>query len=266
VLQDKTVFITGASAGIGAALARQFAAEGANLVLLARRLDRLQALAAELGTRGKVLALACDVTQDGALEDAAATAERELGGIDVVVANAGFAVTGRFEKLDLDDYRRQFETNVFGVLRTIKATLPALKRARGRLAIMGSVVGYLPSPGVSPYSMSKFALRALADTLHDELHPHSVTVTLLTPGFVVSDIGRVDNHGRRHDRDSGRAPRWLRMPTDQAARAMVAAIDAGKREAIITRHAQLAVFLQRHCPWLTRALLRAAAGRRPPPT
>ncbi|HSZ84188.1 MAG TPA: SDR family NAD(P)-dependent oxidoreductase [Polyangia bacterium] len=264
--KDKTVLVTGASAGIGAALARELGARGANLVLAARRRERLLALAAELGARASVVVVEVDVTRDGSVEAAVAEAERAFGGLDVVVANAGFAVTGRFERLSLDDYRRQLETNVFGVLRTIQAALPAIKRARGRVAIMGSVVGHIPTPGVSPYAMSKFAVRALAEALHDELRDDGVTVTLLSPGFVVSDIGRVDNHGERHDRDGARAPAWLRMPTDEAARQIVAAIEARRREAVITAHGRFGVFVYRHAPWLVRAALRLsrrrAAGRR----
>jgi short-subunit dehydrogenase len=261
VLQNKTVFITGASAGIGAALAREFAAHGANLVLTARRRDRLDALAAELGARAKVLTVVADVTVDGALEAAAAAAEQALGGIDIVVANAGFAVIGRVDRLTLDDVRRQLETNVFGVLRTIYATLPALKRSRGQLAIMGSVIGHVPSPGAAPYAMSKFAIRALAETLHDELRADGVSVTLLSPGFVMSELGRVDNQGRLHDRDASRAPAWLRRPTALVAREIVAAIETRKRDAIITTHGKVGVFLYRHFPWLVQAAIRVF-GRR----
>src|SRR5262249_11416949 len=113
---DHVVFITGASSGIGAALAREFAKPGASLVLAARRTDRLEKLASELGRNGRrAIALACDVTRDGDLERAAAAVRDAFGRIDVVVANAGFSVVGTFERLTLDDYRRQFETNVFGV-------------------------------------------------------------------------------------------------------------------------------------------------------
>jgi short-subunit dehydrogenase len=147
-------------------------------------------------------------------------------------------------------------------MRTIYATLPELKRTRGRLAIIGSVSGYVATPGASAYSMSKFAVRALAESLHYELARDGVTVTLISPGFVVSEIGRVDNQGQLHDRDASRAPDWLRMPTAEAARQIVAAIDAGRREAIITGHGKALVFLSRHVPWLLRALLRAGAKRR----
>jgi short-subunit dehydrogenase len=256
VLQGKTVLLTGASAGIGAAVARELALHGANLVLAARRRDRLDALAAELGSRVKVVAVTADVTRDGDLEAAVAEAERTFGGLDIAVANAGFAVTGRVERLSLDDHRRQLETNLFGVLRTVYAALPALKRSRGQVAIMGSAAGHVPSPGTAPYSMSKFALRALAEALYDELAPQGVGVTLLSPGFVVSDIGRVDNQGVRHEEDGSRVPAWLRIPTDRAARQIVAAIETRRREAIIGAHAKLAVFVYRHFPWLVRAALR----------
>jgi short-subunit dehydrogenase len=264
VFRGKGVFITGASSGIGAALAREMAARGANLALVARRKDRLEALAAELGgatPETKVIALAADVTRDGSLEEAAATAEQALGSIDVTVANAGFAVVGPLVRLDLAAYRRQLETNVFGVLRTVYATLPALRRARGRLAFMGSVAGHVPTPAVSPYNMSKFAVRALAECLRDELRSVGVTVTLISPGFVVSDIGRVDNEGNLRDRDTSKSPPWMRMPTAEAARQIASAIAAGRREAIITGHGKAAVFLYRHFPWLIQAALRRRRKR-----
>ena len=113
----QVVFITGASSGIGAALAREFARRGADLALAARRTDRLAALAAEITKSGRrALVLACDVTLDSDLEAAVARTREAFGRIDVVVANAGFGVVGSVESLGVDDFRRQFETNVFGVL------------------------------------------------------------------------------------------------------------------------------------------------------
>jgi short-subunit dehydrogenase len=261
VLQGKTVLVTGASAGIGAAVARELALHGANLVLAARRRERLDALAVELGARVRVAVVEADVTRDGDLERAVAAAVSTFGGLDIAVANAGFAVTGRFERLTLADHRRQLETNVFGVLRTAYAALPALRRARGQLVVMGSVAGHVPGPGLSAYSMSKFALRAFAESLHAELARDGVGVTLLSPGFVVSDLGRVDNQGRLHAEDASRVPRWLRLDTAEAARQIVSAIETRPREAIITTHGKLLVFLYRHAPALARALLRAFARR-----
>ncbi|HET6281749.1 MAG TPA: SDR family NAD(P)-dependent oxidoreductase [Polyangia bacterium] len=261
-MRSKAVLITGASAGIGAGLARELARRGARLLLTARRPDRLQELAAELGSLTQVVTAAADVTRDGDLEAAVATGVAAFGGIDVAIANAGFSVTGPLTRLTTADYRRQFETNFFGVLRTIYAALPQLKLSRGRIAVIGSVSGHLPAPFMSPYVASKFALRGLCESVHDELAPRGITVTLISPGFVVSDIGRVDNLGVLGDEDHSPAPGWLRMPTAKAARQIADAITARRREAIITGHGKAGVWIYRHLPILHRAVIGAISRRR----
>jgi short-subunit dehydrogenase len=264
--EGSVAFITGASSGIGAALARELAREGADVALLARRVDRLEALSTEIAGLGRrALVLAGDVTRDGDLEAAAARAREALGRIDLVVANAGFGVMGTVEKLSLDDYRRQFETNVFGVLRTIRATLGELRRTRGTLVIVGSVSGYVSLPGGSPYSMSKAALRPLADSLQAELRPSGVSVVLIIPGFVESEIRQVDNRGEYHPDAPDVVPPWLRMPTARAARRILRAVGRRRREAVITGHGKVLVFLQRHFPGLLGMLLRLGPQARPSP-
>jgi short-subunit dehydrogenase len=256
------VFITGASSGIGAGLARAYARRGAHLALAARRTDRLDALARELTAGGRrALVLAADVTRDGDLEAAAARTREAFGRIDVVVANAGFGVVGPVERLGLDDFRRQFETNVFGVLRTLYATLDDLKRSRGRFAIIGSVSGHLSTPGGAPYAMSKFAVRALAEALRHELRPAGIAVTLISPGFVESEIRLVDNQGKLRTEGRDVVPGWLRMDTDVAARKIVRAIEHRRREAIITGHGKAAVFLQRHVPGVMSKLVGMSGYR-----
>ena len=255
----QVVLITGASSGIGAALAREFARQGADLALLARRQDRLAALSTEIERPGRrALVLAADVAVDGDVEKAVAAALVAFGRLDVVVANAGFGVVGPVERLTLDDYRRQFETNVFGVLRTVRASLEALKASRGRLAIVGSVAGYIATPGASPYSMSKFAIRGLAQTLSYELAPTGVSVTLVTPGYVESEIRRVDNTGVFRAESREPIPAWLIMPAPRAARQIVRAIARRRREVVITGHGKVGVFVQRHAPWLIAATIRLA--------
>ncbi len=253
----KVVLITGASSGIGAALGREFAARGASVALLARRADRLRAVAAEIHGRGcRALAIPCDVTRDGDLERAVAVTVAGFGRIDVAVANAGFGVVGPFARLRLDDYRRQFETNVFGVLRTAHATLAQLRASRGVLAIVGSVTGYISVPGGSPYAMSKFSVRAFAEALRGELAADGVAVVLLTPGFVASEIRRVDNRGRLHPDAPDPLPRLLRLPAEKAARKIIRAVAGRRRELVFTPLGKTAVLLQRHAPWLVRSLLR----------
>jgi len=262
------VFITGASSGIGAALAREFADEGADVALAARRVDRLEALASQIGKTGRrAVVIACDVTRDGDLERAAGQARAALGKLDVVVANAGFGVTGKLETLSLDDYRRQLETNVFGVLRTIYATLDDLKKTRGRLVLIGSVSGHVAVPGSSAYSMSKFAVRGLADSLGHELASYGVAVTLISPGFVESEIGQVDNRGVWRPQAPRRPlPASVVMATPTAARKIVRAVARRRREVVITGFGKAAVVLQRHAPWLLAAIIRrfGIKGRREP--
>jgi short-subunit dehydrogenase len=261
---NRTVLITGASSGIGEALAEEFAEQGAQLVLAARRKERLEALATRLekvGTRSRVVE--CDVTRDGDLERAVQAAVEAFGSLDIVVANAGFGVAGDFGELSLDDYRRQFETNVFGVLRTAFAALPELRKSRGSLVLLGSVAGHVSLPGSTPYSMSKFAVRAFSEGLHAELAAEGVSVTLISPGFVRSEIRRVDNQGRLRegaDQLEEHTFRSLVMPADRAAREIVSAVAAGRREAIITGHGKAAVWVQRHFPWVFH--LAAARGLR----
>lgn len=259
------VFVTGGSSGIGAALAKEFARRGARVVIAARSGHRLEAVREEIRRGGGwAEAVVSDVTDDASVVSAVDRAVALLGGLDVVVANAGFGVVGKVEELDLDDFRRQFETNVFGVLRTVKAAVPHLKKSRGVLAIMGSVSGYLAVPGSAPYSMSKFAVRALAESLRGELAPYGVSVVLVSPGFVESNIRRVDNRGVLHEDAPDSAPARLVMPAAKAARIMVRAILKRQAEVVVTGHGKLAVFLARHFPGLVRRLTAQTHARGQP--
>ena len=240
----KVVLITGASAGIGAAMAREFAREGANTVLVARRTERIEAMAAELTKAGRrSVAVAGDVTQDGDIERAVALARKEFGRLDVTVANAGILIRGRIVTLKLDDYRKQLETNTFGVLRTILATLPALVETQGRIVIIGSLIGMVSIPGGTPYCMSKFALNGLCDGLSHELSPDGVSVTHVMSGFVDTEIY---NNVRLR-----RPPHKLIVLTaDQAAHRIVSAAYRRKRNLSLPWPTKMAIFLQRHFPWL----------------
>lgn len=242
----EVVLITGASSGIGAALAEVYAKKGATLILWARRQSRLQELANKLTDMGAtVKIITCDVTRDEQVETSMVESIKAFGRIDTIIANAGFGVAGTFRNLQLDDYRRQFETNIFGVLRTIKTVLPEIIKNHGRIAIVGSVAGYVPLPGSSPYSMSKASIKAFSDALYHELKPLGSSVTLISPGFVDSEIRRVDNLGV-HKPGKDPIPHWLRMRTDLAARQIVKAIALRKREKVITGHGKIIVFLARH--------------------
>jgi len=256
-LRGKVAFVTGASSGIGHALALEYARRGASVAISARRGDRLDDIARDLeGAGHSVLPIVCDVCRENDLSAAVQAVLDEFGHLDHVVANAGFAVSGPLRKLEIDDYRRQFETNVFGVLRTVMATRQALIESQGHLAIVGSINGIVALPRVSPYCMSKFAVHALAQSFRYELKTEGVTTTLIAPGFIDSEIRLVNNRGQYDGDRHETIPEWLRMRSDIAAKKIVTAIVKGKRTAVITGHGKLAAILARHTPWLVDILIR----------
>lgn len=262
--QNKSILITGASSGIGEELAWQLSQLNARLTLTARRRELLDALAKRITVSGKPAPLVqvADVTHHSDLAQAVSESLRAYNKLDVVIANAGFGVVGPFKKLALEDYRRQFETNVFGLLRTVFTALPAIEQSRGNIVLIGSVSGWAATPGASPYAMSKFAVRALANAITSELALSSVKVTLISPGFVASNIRRIDNQGALHESAKEPIPAWLVMPTDKAVRQILRAIARGKREAIITGHGKALVAISRFTPWILRlAGHRMAANR-----
>ncbi len=246
---NQVVWITGGGSGIGRSLALAFAGEGASVAVSGRREDRLQEVVRELEAHGaKGLAVRCDVTDEASVAEAVQKVVRTFGGLDVAVANAGFTVAGRIEKLSAADWRRQLDVNVIGTAMTARYAIPHLRERKGRLALVGSVAAMMSSRGIGAYSASKYAVRAIGQTLAIELHGSGVTCTTIHPGFIESEIAQVDNQGRFDaSRKDGR-PKNLMWPTDRAARVMVDAIAARKREYTFTGHGKVGAFVGRHVP------------------
>jgi len=258
-MKDHVVLITGASSGIGEAAARELVRRGAKVALCARRTDLLEKVAAELrAAGGSAIAVACDVTKDGDCEAAVARTVAEWGKLDVLLANAGFALAGRLEALSIDDYRRQLETNFFGALRALKAALPELKKSRGRIGVVGSVNGFIGTPATSAYCASKFAVRGLCDAIRPELKPFGVSVTHIAPGFVESEIRHKDNREVVHASSKDPVPAWLVASAESAANEIVNALSRRKREQVVTFHGKVFVFLERHLSWLVARLVGVA--------
>lgn len=249
--ENKVVWITGGGSGIGKALALGFGKEGATVAVSGRREDRLQAVVEELASHGaKGLAVRCDVTDEASVAEAVQKVVRTLGGLDVAVANAGFSVAGRVEKLSAADWRRQLDVNVIGVAMTARYAIPHLRERNGRLALIGSVASMLVSPGMGAYSASKYAVRAIGQALSAELHGTGVSCTTIHPGYIESEIAQVDNQGRFDAQREDRRPKNLMWPADRAARVMVDAIAKRKREYTFTGHGKVGAFAGRHMPGL----------------
>jgi NADP-dependent 3-hydroxy acid dehydrogenase YdfG len=204
-------FITGASTGIGAATARRAAAAGDRVVLLARRREALDALAAELGQE-HAHALACDVTDWDQIEAAAAAALQRFGRIDVVFANAGFGATRGFLNESPEHWRAMVLTNVLGVAHTIRATLPhLLERGTGHYVITSSIAGRRSLPG-SLYSATKWAATGIGQSLRGELREMhgntAIRVTLIEPGAVETPFFDNPGQGRLEPDDVASAVMW----------------------------------------------------------
>jgi NAD(P)-dependent dehydrogenase (short-subunit alcohol dehydrogenase family) len=260
--KGSVAWITGASSGIGRACAVELGRRGAVVALSARRRERLDEVARQVERAGgSALVVPCDVCDETQLEATAAAIASAHGKLDVAIANAGFTVGGRIDELGHDDWRRQLDTNVVAAAITAKHALPALRASRGRLALIGSVAAFLPAPGFGAYHCSKHALRAIGQTLSIELAGSGVSCTTLHPGFVESEINQVDNAGRFDPSRPEQRPRYLMWSAERAARTIVEAIAARRREVVFTGHGKLAAFVGMHAPWLAHAVMASGPLR-----
>lgn len=254
--QENVVWITGASSGIGKAMAFEWARLGYRVVLSARRKELLGAVAQEIkNSGGEALVVPVDIMEEASIEAAVLQIITTWGRLDVAVANAGFAVVGSIAKLTAKDWNRQLQGNVTGLALTVKHALPHLKQNQGRIGLVGSVGAYLPNPNVGAYGASKAAVHSIGLTLQVELMGTGVSCTTLHPGFVVSEITRVDNEGVWLPERVDPRPENLMWPTDKAAKVMVKAIMKRKRNYVFTTHGRVFVWLQRWFPGLIRSIV-----------
>ena len=241
--------VTGASSGIGEATARRLAADGAALVLVARRAERLRALADELGG---ATVIAVDLTDEDAPARIAEVVEREHGRLDLLVNNAGAAWRGRFAERGWADVKRHMEINFDAVVRLTEALLPILRRsAPSSIVNVSSVSGRIARGNSGGYSASKFALAGWTEALHAEERRHGVHVGLVLPGFV-----QTEGFPQRE-----LVSRWFtRLIVSRPEKVAEAIIDAGpggKAERIVPRYYGVPVVLKAIAPWLVR---RATGG------
>jgi NAD(P)-dependent dehydrogenase (short-subunit alcohol dehydrogenase family) len=183
------VLITGAAGGIGSAIARRYAREGARLALLDVNEAGLSAVGEELsGSGAHVLTLACDITDEGACHRALGQVVEALGGIDILVNNAGRTHLSFVDETDASVFRRIMDINFFGALYVTQAALPSLSARQGSIAVVSSVAGFAPLSGRSGYAASKHALHGLFESLRGELLARGVSVTMVCPSFVRTEI------------------------------------------------------------------------------
>ena len=254
--KENVVWITGASSGIGKAMAFEWARLGYKVVLSARRKELLEEIALEIrNSGGEALVVPVDIMEEISIDNAVQCIIANWRRLDIAVANAGFGVFGSIDKLTAKDWNRQIQGNVTGLALTVKYALPHLKQTQGRIGLVGSVGAYLPNPNVGAYGASKAAVHSIGLTLQVELMGTGVSCTTLHPGFVVSEIARIDNDGRWHPERPDPRPANLMWPTDKAAKVMVRAILKRKRNFIFTTHGRVLVWLQRYFPDILRMII-----------
>ncbi|HJR81753.1 MAG TPA: SDR family oxidoreductase [Anaerolineales bacterium] len=222
-IKGKVVIVTGASSGIGEATARQFGKGGAKVVLAARRVERLEALAQEIqamGTGAETLVVPADLSK---LEDIKSLIDQTLerfGRIDVLVNNAGFGRLDWLENLDpVKDIKAQFDVNVLGVIQTTRQALPVMiKQRSGHIINMCSMAGLVATPTYTIYAACKHAVHGFSEALRREVKPWGIDVSMIYPGGVTTEFGQ---HAGIKRKTKATTPKWLLLSAEDVGRAVV---------------------------------------------
>jgi short-subunit dehydrogenase len=260
-LRGKAVLVTGASGGIGAATAREFARAGARVGLLARRRDRLETLAREIAAAGgEALVLPADVSDPDAVERAVAHFLAQWGGVDVLVNNAGVGLTAPVETTTLDEFKQIYAVNVLGTVAATHAVLPAMKRAgRGHIINVSSIVGRRAPPWSAAYSMTKFAQVAFSESLRVELRSHGISVSLVYPIQTATEF--LEARLRKEPRDLPAGPV---QSAEHVARAIVRCARRPRPEVYPFWPARILAFLAVTAPGLVDLIVGRFRVRRSP--
>lgn len=256
----RRIWITGASSGIGEALAGGFHRAGAKLILSARREDELKRVQAACGGAPGTLVLPLDVTDSAALPEKARTALEMFGGIDTMVLNAGITQRSRTRETDESVYRRLMEVNFFAPEALARAVLPSmLAQKSGHLVVISSVAGKFGVPMRSGYSATKFALHGFFEALRAEEERNGIHVTMVCPGYIRTNISlsALRGDGRKHAKMDSELAHG--MPVGECARRILHGVARKKNEIIVgAARERMLVYLKRFFPdLLTRMIGRA---------
>ncbi|HEY6252159.1 MAG TPA: SDR family oxidoreductase [Candidatus Angelobacter sp.] len=258
------VWVTGASSGIGEALAYAFHQAGAKLILSARRAEELSRVQGRCGGEATTRILPLDVTQSAELPDKARAALEMFGGIDVLVNNAGVTQRSLVKDTELDVYRKLMEVNFFGAIALTKAVLPAMMEARrGDIIVISSLVGKFGTPLRSGYAAAKHALHGFFDSLRAEVSRYGIKVMLVCPGYIRTDISlhALQGDGGLHAKmDSGQA---RGMPVEKCASQILKGLAQGKEEIYVGNKDKYVVYLKRFFPRVFSRMIAKASGDRP---
>ena len=252
-LKDKRVIITGASSGIGRALAIQMAAEGCKLVINARRIERLQELSAEIVAAGaSCLIVDGDVTNKSVRAQILAATQENFGGLDILINNAGIGAMGRFDEASEERLRQIFEVNFFAVAEFMRESLPMLKSGKEPVIVnLSSVLGHRAVPLKSEYCASKFAIHGLSDAIRAELSQDGIDLLLVSPSTTDSEFfdAAIDDSTKRDWKKGGS------MSPEVVASRTLRAIKKRRHEIILTFGGRILVWLDRMIPGLANRII-----------
>ena len=269
-LKDKTVLITGGSRGLGLVMAREFAREGARLVLCARDEQELDQARLDLEKLGaEVMTARCDVTNRHDVMAMVANIYTRFGSIDVLINNAGVIQVGPLEVMTHEDFELAMQAHLWGPLNTIMAVLPSMREKRtGRIVNISSIGGKVSVPHLIPYSASKFALVGLSKGLRTELMKDGIKVTTVCPGLMRTGSPRNADFKGKHQFEyawfsiSDAMP-LLTVSAENAARQIVSACKRGQAELVISVPAKIAVLFDALFPEAMSQMLALANGLLP---
>ncbi len=252
-IADSRAVVTGASSGIGREIARQLCQQGAKVVAVARRAERLQELAQQVQTDGGTIALAAgDITQPMFQLKVIQTAQEQFGGLDILVNNAGVGCIGLFEDSTPSRLREVMEVNFFALVEMTRLALPFLKLGRRPIVVnIGSILGRRGVPYNTEYCASKFAVQGFSEALRAEWARHGIDVLMVHPGTTETEFFERVIH-----RSGG--PRWpshRAVSAEYVARKVLQAIRRGKHEIVPYRWGKVLLWLNRHFPRLTDWLM-----------
>jgi dehydrogenase/reductase SDR family member 7B len=255
-MKDKVVLITGATSGIGKALAFAFGGAGAAVVITGRNEQNLEQTAQELNRQNiKHLAVRADVSQEADCVRMVNDTVQQFGKLDILVNNAGLSMRAMFEHVDLDVIRKVMDINFYGTVYATKYALPHILKTKGSIIGISSIAGYRGLPGRTGYSASKFAMHGFLETLRTEVLDRGVHVMIACPGFTASNIR--NSALAANGQAQGESPRdeAQMMSAEEVAAHILKAIRQRKRDLVMTTQGKLTVFLNKWLPGLTDRLV-----------
>jgi uncharacterized protein len=254
-LEGKVAVITGASMGIGEAIAKLFFEEGAKLVLCSRDLERTKAAAERIGAGENALSAACDVSRRDQVDALVRAALERFGRIDIWVNNAGYGLNDSIEKIDIAQLRRMFDTNFFGTMECMQAVIPIMRRqGGGDIVNISSVAGHIATPYMGGYGATKHAMQAIGMAARMELKRHNINVVTVCPGYIATDFGKNMSQGSQPQRVGG-AVRYSVGP-EVVARDTLKAVLKRKRQAMTPWFYWIFVKLYQNAPGLVERIIQ----------